>query len=409
MVPVILHQALWVVPVDGPVIPHGAVAVSRGRILAVGPALELRRRYAGKILDHGEGALLPGLVNAHIHLEFSPLRGQIPPQPDFPSWLTRTLAAAAALTPEAVAAAARQAVAEARRTGTVLLAEVSNTGTSWSWLRNSSMEFHYFYECLGFNMVHGGPLEEDFPFLTTGGVPGAPNFSLAAHAPYSVSPELFRRLSAWNRRRGRRQSVHLAESPEETRFLATGNGFFRELLQRRGRWHEAFVPPGCSPVSYMEHLGFLGPETLAVHGLQLTGADKTLLARRGTTVVLCPRSNLHTGAGFPDLPGLLAAGIPVALGTDSLASNRDVNLWQEMVVLHDHYPDVPISRLLDLATLGGAEALGRAGDFGTLTPGKRAALLFVPLEEQGDFWEELLRAGAAGKVSWAQKQENRHG
>ncbi len=401
MVPITVHTARWVVPVAGPVIEAGAVAVADGRIIAAGPAAELRRQPWDAWEDHGDGAILPGLVNAHTHLEFAALRGRLAPTERLGDWLSAALAGFAELPCDDLIEGVERAAQEAIGFGTILLAEVSNTGLSLPLVRHSGLAYHYFFECLGFDLLGDGPLEADFPFLAAPGAQADPHVSVAAHAPYSASAMLFGRIAAWNRDRGQPASVHLAESREEVDFLQRGDGCFRDLLIQRQRWYEGYRPPGCSPAVYLDGLGFLGPQTLAVHGLWLTAADRELLARRGAPVVLCPRSNLFTGAGFPDLPTLFQAGVRLALGTDSLASNQDMNLFRELAALRERFPETPPPRLIRLATLDGALALGRQADLGSLEPGKQAALLFLPVAAgEGDFWDALLSAGAAGEVRW---------
>jgi 5-methylthioadenosine/S-adenosylhomocysteine deaminase len=148
-------------------------------------------------------------------------------------------------------------------------------------------------------------------------------------------------------------------------------------------------------------LDFLGPRTLAVHGVWLDEPDCQLLAQSGTWLVLCPRANRYTGAGVPPVDRLLETGVNLALGTDSLAGNWDLNLFGEMRWLHRNFAAYPGGLWLRLGTLNGARALGRDRDLGSLEPGKKAALGFVPLPEApGDIWRKLFEAGAAGKFRW---------
>lgn len=406
--PLICHRADWVVPMTGPIVPEGAIVTAGDRILAVGPAAAVEHRcrrgdYANPtgelvVYDHPGGAILPALVNAHVHLEFGVLRGQIPPQDNLPAWLAAALAGMAEASAEEIDAAITTGLAELERFGTILVGEVSTTGRSLAALAAGSLEFHYFYECLGFNLLGSGPLTQDFPILSRPEIISLP-FSAAAHAPYSVSAPLCRRIKEFNQLLGRPTAIHLAESPEELVFCLWGEGPLRDLLVARGRWSETFQPPAASPTVYLERLGFWDARTLAVHGLYLDDSDRQLLARRQVTVVLCPRSNRHTGAGFPDLPALKQAGLRIALGTDSLASVPDLNLFKEIQTLNEAYPEVPLAALFAAATVAGGEALGRT-DLGRLAPGCRAALLWLPVTAKAPLWEALLAAGIAGKIWW---------
>jgi cytosine/adenosine deaminase-related metal-dependent hydrolase len=148
----IAHVSKWVLPVSGPPIREGAVVVAGDRIAAVGPAAEVLAGFTGLICDHGHGAILPGVVNCHVHLEFSALAGRVPPQEQWPDWLETTLAAYGRLAPGEVEAGIAQAIDHLWQSGTVLVGEVTNTGASWPHLENGPLSYHLFYECLGFNL-----------------------------------------------------------------------------------------------------------------------------------------------------------------------------------------------------------------------------------------------------------------
>jgi len=401
----IAHVSRWVLPVSRPPIRDGAVLVRGDEIQAVGPARKVLSGFKGLICDHGSGVILPGLVNCHVHLEFSALAGRIPPQERWEKWLETALAQRETLAPAEIDQGILQGIEALRRSGAALVGEVSNTGASLPHLEKSLLKYHLFYECLGFDLRERLDLAESFPFMAGSGAAANSCVSAAAHAPYSVSPALFQAISRWNKARSLPQTVHLGESRAERDFLATGRGFFQELLQRRGRWADDFQAPGPSPVAYLNKLDFLGPRTLAVHGVWLDKQDCALLAQSQTWLVLCPRANRYTGAGVPPVDRLLQAGVNLALGTDSLAGNWDLNLFGEMRWLHRIFPAYPGDLWLRLGTLNGARALGRDLDLGSLEPGKKAALGFVPLPRAAEhfaenFWEELFIAGSAGKFRW---------
>jgi cytosine/adenosine deaminase-related metal-dependent hydrolase len=164
-------------------------------------------------------------------------------------------------------------------------------------------------------------------------------------------------------------SVHLGESVEEIAFLAGGTGPWRSLLDHLGVWDESWTAPACGPVEYLDRLGFLDERVLCVHGVHLTDAALEALAGRRATLVTCPRGNRLTGAGSPPVRAFYAAGLRVAVGTDSLASVPDLNLFSELAELRRLAPRVPASMLLASATWQGARALGWDDEFGTIAPG----------------------------------------
>jgi cytosine/adenosine deaminase-related metal-dependent hydrolase len=196
-------------------------------------------------------------------------------------------------------------------------------------------------------------------------------------------------------------SVHLAESREEVQFVDRGDGPWRLFLEEVGVWDPDWQPPGRSPVSYLRDQQFLGPRALAVHGVQTTDADLQVLSALGATLVTCPRSNQRTGAGDPPIASFYASGVRVAVGTDSLASTPDLNLFTELGAVRALAPSVPARTILDSATRQGARALGFGDEYGTIEPGKRAPLLAVTVPPGTDDVEEYLLSGVtAQEIAW---------
>ena len=261
-----------------------------------------------------------------------------------------------------------------------------------------------FYELLGFSADDpDGRVREARAAIDAARAPDTGvRLSLAPHAPYSVSPGVFGALRAdLDAHPGDISTVHLAESVDEVEFLARGTGGWRELLGELGVWSSAWRPPGVSPVAYLADLGFLDARVLAVHGVQCRGDDLARVRALGTTVVSCPRSNRYVGVGDPPLDLFYAAGVRVAFGTDSLASVADVNMFAELAAARRLAPKVSARRLLESATLGGASALGFGAEFGSIEPGKQAALVAVRVPERvGDVEEYLLSGIEPGAVTW---------
>jgi aminodeoxyfutalosine deaminase len=380
--------ASWVLPVTGPPLRDGRVAVRDGRVVWVG--LEGGAPTA-PVRDLGPGVLLPGLVNAHCHLELSHLAGRVPFGGGFVGWIEALVASrgpASALAPSArpapAAAPAREDTSRAateaairllEERGTVAVGDVSNALGHLDLLGASRLSAVVFLELLAWD-----PARADATLLWAEGLaremapslrPGL-EVRLGAHAPHSVSPALLRALVE----RGGPAAIHLAESPDESAFLRDGGGEWPAFLERRGLGHVSFSPPGASPVRYADGLGVLHPRLVAAHGVQVDGPDRETLARRGVNVVLCPRSNRNLGVGRADVPALLAAGVRLALGTDSLASVETLDVLDDAVLLRRQFPGLDPAAIVRMATLGGAEALG-FDDLGALAPGKRAALAFV--------------------------------
>ena len=400
-------HASWVLPIGAPPLRDGWVAIEDDRVVAYGADSDRDQAATtpARDVDLGHAAILPGLVNAHTHLELSHLRGRVPAGQSFVSWIRAVLAARRDHpNPQAVEilGGIDEGIAEAIRCGTAAVGDISNTLATCAPLAASALDGVVFYEIIGFNpqdpiavvdraleAIHGMTAED------------RGRASLAAHAPYSVAPALLRAIAAAVDRALLPCSVHVAESPEEVEFLRTGEGPWRALLQDLGVWNPAWVAPGVSPVQYLDDLGLLSPRALAVHGVQMSAVDLDRLAARRTTLVTCPRSNAYTGAGTPPIERFYASGVRIAVGTDSLASTPDLNVFAELAAIRALARDVPASRLLDSATRQGARALGLDADYGTIAPGKRARLIGVTLPPGVDDVEEYLLSGVQPEqIAW---------
>ena len=397
----IRYLADWVVPIAGPPLRRGRVDVDDGRVVGVGN-LDTATPPGATVVEMGTTAILPALVNAHTHLELSGLRGAVPPASSMPEWVGRLLARRAEAGPPDTTAI-RRAIGEARACGTGLFGDIGNTLASVPILVSAGVTARVFREVLAFPDAEAAPVvkaavEEARAVATTRRV----WVGLAAHAPFSVGRAAFAALDAAIRMSfdGPR-CIHLAESPDEREFLLTGRGAWRELLERVGRWDPGWVPPACGSVEYLDRVGWLGPGLIAVHGVQLTDEELALLAGRGVTLVTCPRSNVWTGVGNPPIDRFIRSGVRLALGTDSLASAPDLNVFAELELMRRLAPSVPAHRLLACATVRGAEALGFADDLGQIAPGRRAELIAVRVPRDVTDVEEYLLGGIVpDQVTW---------
>jgi aminodeoxyfutalosine deaminase len=395
-----IYCAAWVLPIAAPPIRDGWVAIDGGRVAAVGQGASPRAR------DLGAVAVLPGLVNAHTHLELSYMRDEVPPAADFVSWIRGVVRARRQRpdprAPEIMAGIVR-ALDEAVRSGTALIGDISNTLVTVEPLAASPLAALVFYELIRFNAMGADRLVDE-ALTQLGALPATytVRVSLAAHAPYSVAPALFRAIKrASERRLLLPYSVHVAESVEEVEFVRSGTGEWRRFLESMGSWDPSWIPPEVSPVQFLDECGFFGPRAVAVHGVQMAPEDLQRLAAADATLVTCPRSNAHTAAGAPPLGDFYASGVRVAIGTDSLASAPDLNVFAELAAMRALAAAVPASALLDSATRQGARALGFDADFGTIEPGKRARLIAVSIPPGTSDVEEYLVSGIRPEqVQW---------
>jgi cytosine/adenosine deaminase-related metal-dependent hydrolase len=369
-----LLSAPWVLlgapaPGGAPVaLRDGAVALDGDTVVAVGPAAALGARFgAAERLD---AVLLPALVNAHLHLELSHLAGAVPGGAGLPAWIEAFIAARAGADGAQAAPAMARATAQLVAAGVAAVGDVSNTLDSLAPLTAAGLVGTVFHEVFGAIPERLSAARDAAGVRRAALLAGGPlRVVESPHAVYSTAPAGLLELLS-----GPPASLHLAEDPAERQFVATGEGPFAALRARMGG------PPGRagwarSPVALAAP--HLSAGWLAVHVVDLDDDDLLELAGCRATAVLCPRSNSYIGGSLPPLARLLGAGVPLAVGTDSLASSPSLAPLAELATLHGAFPDLPASALLPLAWNGaavGAPAVGR------LTPGCAPGLVAAPLD-----------------------------
>ncbi len=414
----LVGEALWS-PGTGLLRPAGGAAValdSDGNAVEHGPASEVRDKHEGLEVDEGPGLLMPGLVDAHVHLECAVLADQVPGGVGMAGWVARLLQVRASYTMEQTEAAGLAAARQMRALGTVAIGDICTILTTAPLLAEAGL--------LGVSLLEifaasdeGGVVALEGARARMKAAPASEliDVRIVPHSPYGTPASVIRALRGggaegrlladadaasdaraeaaaagaaltsdadpshgadelpglyaaglalegglpdlpsgeWRAPAVGVRSIHAAEHVDELDWVVSGEGAFAKVLRSMGG-----VSPGQTPIRYLDSLGAIGSETLLVHMVVASAEELSIAAARGATAVLCPRSNLHIGGELPDLPAIRAAGLPYVLGTDSLASTPDHDLLGEVRTLARAFPQVPIGELLAAATVGGAAALG---------------------------------------------------
>jgi cytosine/adenosine deaminase-related metal-dependent hydrolase len=384
-----IYAARWALPMDGPPLENAEVIVENGIIGAV----RARRTPAAECRDFGNAVLMPGLVNAHSHLEYTALRGFLEDVPFFP-WIRALTAAKASLSAEDWLWSARLGAMECAASGITTLGDNTDAGVTMRVLSESGQRGIVYQELFGIDDREPvGPVMNALQSKIAAHRQYASSrvqFGVSPHALYTIRPALFAALNKYAAANTLPTSIHIAESLAESALTERGEGPFAEMYARRGITWDT---PGRTPTQYAASLGALGPSTLAVHCVHQTADDIRLLTETQAAIIHCPKSNAKLGAGIAPLSRWLhTEGLRVGLGTDSAVSNNSLDLWEEMrfaLLLQranlENVEAVTARDVLHLATLGGADAMGLSAQIGSLSPGKHADLIAVSLVQPHTF------------------------
>jgi cytosine/adenosine deaminase-related metal-dependent hydrolase len=389
-------RARTVVTMDRERIDNGAVAVSGNQIVDVGKFDEIKMRNGCEIIDLGEQALLPGLINAHCHLDYTCLRGEIPPQKSFTDWIRAINAKKATLSSKDYLTSIDEGFAEAKRFGTTTIANLTAFPDFIPQIE-APIRTWWFAELID---VRAPEHENEIVDRALESLQPAHNSGLAPHALFTASADLYRRCQEIASQRNILLTTHLAESHEEMEMFHDASGPLYEFMKNIGRPME-----DCGNETPLESfVGALGdrpiPQWIVAHLNELTQRDFELLERskRQFHIVNCPRSHDYFKHSHFPFEWLRSLGFNICLGTDSLASNEDLSLFAEMRAFQRREPAISPEEIVKMVTINPAMAFHQEKMIGRIRPGFCADLIAVQCSEGDNSFEQIV--GFDGSIDW---------
>jgi aminodeoxyfutalosine deaminase len=391
-----LLRARNVLPLCAPPIEDGAVLIRGERIEAVGRWKDLQNSTRHKAVDLGDSILLPGLINAHCHLDYTGMAGQLMPGKNFSDWIKGIVALKAAWSYTEFANSWVNGANMLLRSGTTTVVDIEAVPELLPEVTTSTpLRVISCLELLSVRSRHSAIQLVEAAVSTLQVLP-AETGGLSPHAPYSTSPELLRAAASVARHKHWLLTTHVAESADEFEMYRHAHGAMFEWLRSQRDMRDC---DGRSPVQHLARCDALGPNLLAVHANYLAQGDAELMSRSGASVVHCPRSHAFFGHEQLPLDSLAAAGVNICLGTDSMATMPKsraeplaLNMFSEMRTFAARHRGLSAQRVLEMGTLDAAKAIGRSGELGAIAPGACADLIVVALPAHGgDLHEAVLQ------------------
>lgn len=404
----IIYAASWLINPDAPPVAGGALLVRNGIIVDTGPLDVLRREYSAPVLDFPGSVLLPGFVNAHTHLELTHfpswrLRSSVDYNPRrFTDWIIQLIKIARGLTAEEYPPSIREGVRMCLESGTTAIGEIVTNPALAELYYHSPLAGRIFFELLGQEPSRFTSKLAAATAATEHGEAQTLLTGLAPHSTYTIAQEHLAAIRDASASFALPLSIHLSESRSETDFIFDGTGELASSFYPFVGW-ERFLgrPAHCSSTELLDRFGLLTPTTLAVHCVHVSVADAHILKSRGVHIALCPRSNELLDVGRAPVALFKKIGIPLALGTDSLASNNSLSLWDELRFALEIFPKYLTEQdVLQMVTTGGAAALGISKTCGSLEAGKRADFQVIGNCDGGErgVLERVIREGCIQEV-----------
>tara|TARA_B100000315_G_scaffold251296_1_gene285828 strand:+ start:9419 stop:10651 length:1233 start_codon:yes stop_codon:yes gene_type:complete len=392
-------NAKYILPVTSPVIQNGSILIKNGKIQFIGRESDCPHAH-DQVSCYPDHLIMPGLVNAHTHLSLSRLKNKIKSGIAFNSWIKEIISYNESLTEVDEKDASKEGIKNLIATGTTTIGDISRSGFSTDVMQSMRVRGVVFLEIIGFKKsMKEDQMNRVHELLWNCKGDGLVKCGLSPHATYSVSPQLIKLSYRLANVKKLPLVMHIAETKEELEFIEKGEGALRKLLESLDRWEPQWKPQKISPIKYLENSGALKGIT-GVHLNHINDEDLKIIKKNNVSVVCCPKSNRwFERERSQHLAKFLENNINVAIGTDSLASNETLNMFEELILIKKQLSEMSYETLLKMATINGARALGLEKEVGSLQTGKKADIIGVKMNRDGDIYKSIF--SAKGEISFS--------
>ncbi len=364
------------------VIDNGAVLIDDGKIKFAGRFNDIDKQGSCRTIDLGNSAIIPGLINAHTHLELTHLYNCISYNGDFTDWVRQIIIAKEPWTEHEYVSSIQDGITQSLEAGTTTIADTNRNGLALDELKKSKIRKVLFYELIDFNPHSAENTIENYKAeINRIGNDKLLSVGIYPHSPYTVSKELYKRCKRVSEELGIHFATHASETNDEIEFLTRGTGRIMSLLKYRDMLNN-WKYPGLRPIEYLNNMGILKNECILVHCNYITEEEIEDISRSGSSIVFCPRSHKFFGHKNHPFRKFIDLGVNVTLGTDSLASNNSLSILDEMKYLYEQHKEVRPQDILYMGTVAGAIAFRMKDKIGRLKSGYEADITAIRLPEE---------------------------
>lgn len=379
----LILKARYIFSSQNNIIENGGLVVNGLMIDSVDAFSNLKIENSSKVIDFGNSIILPGFVNAHTHLELTNMPDLNIQDKKLTSWIMELVKTRLKWKEEDFVASVENGVRQCVETGTTTVADITNGGYSFEVLKNSRIRKIVYTEIINFDPAKATDLISDAEDkLDKVNQDSLMCKGVSPHAPYTVSYDLYKACSRLAKLKNIPLCTHIAETEDEVEFLSKGKGVLIDFLKDFRMLPDNWKAPGLTPVKYLKGCGILENRPLLVHCNYLSDDEIQIIRQTGSNVVFCPRSHRFFNHKNHPFKQLIDNGVPVALGTDSLASNYSLSMLDEIKFVYKNYDDIDPELILTMATINGAVALGLKDKTGKLSDGFSADIAVVRLEDE---------------------------